>query len=454
MPSTVAAIATPMSAGGIGIVRISGEKAFEIADKVFCGADKIPLCKSEGYKAHYGKVFDNENMIDEAVALVFKKPKSYTGEDVIEFSCHGGIFIMQKVLRAVIAAGAEPAGPGEFTKRAFLNGKIDLAQAESIMGLIGAQGQQGLQASLSLREGRLSRKIDETAQNLISSAAHMSAWVDYPEDDIPELDNSVLHKRFENALCELEKLVAMFDSTKAVTQGVNTVIAGRPNVGKSTLMNLLSGEKRSIVTDIAGTTRDVVEQTVRLGDIILNLADTAGIRETDDPVESIGVDIAKQRLDGAQFILAVFDASQTLDEEDKFLIELCSGKNAVAVINKTDLKKQLDTDYIEKNFENTVYISASSGDGYKDLSECAARVLGTDKIDTTAAVLTTERQRNCCLKAIGSIKEALNAMDMGLTLDAVNVCIDDAVAALLELTGKRASEEIVNNVFHSFCVGK
>ncbi|MCR4925427.1 MAG: tRNA uridine-5-carboxymethylaminomethyl(34) synthesis GTPase MnmE [Clostridiales bacterium] len=454
MSSTIAAIATPMSAGGIGIVRISGEEAQQIADKVFKGVKGIKLVDTQGYVAQYGKVYDGDTPIDEAIALVFKAPKSYTGENVVELSCHGGLYVMQRVLRAVFNAGATPAQAGEFTKRAFLNGKIDLAQAESVMGVISAQGQQGLQASLSLREGRLSKKIDEITNNLISSAAHMSAWVDYPEDDVPELDFSVLKEQFESARESLEQLLKTFDSTKAITQGVNTVIAGRPNVGKSTLMNLISGTKRSIVTDIAGTTRDVVEQTVRLGEVVMNLADTAGIRETDDPVESIGVDIAKKRIESAEFILAVFDASQTLDKEDKDLIELCRDRNVIAVINKTDLEKQLDTDYIESNFKNVVYISASSGDGYEKLSDCAAKILGTDKIDTTAAVITTERQRACCVKAVESINEALSAMDMGLTLDAINVCIDDAVSALLELTGKKAGEEIVNNVFHRFCVGK
>lgn len=454
MPSTIAAIATPMSAGGIGIVRISGEDAMLIADRVFKSPGGQKLADSGGYRAHYGAVYDGVAPIDEAIALVFKKPKSYTGENVVELSCHGGLYVMQRVLRAVISAGALPAQAGEFTKRAFLNGKLDLAQAESVMGLISAKGRQGLRVSLNTREGHLSQKTDEIANALISAAAHMSAWVDYPEDDIPELDFSVLREGFSHALEKLEKLASTFDGTKALTQGVNTVIAGRPNAGKSTLMNLLSGERRSIVSDIAGTTRDAVEQTVRLGEIVLNLTDTAGIRETDDPIESIGVDIAKKRIECADFILAVFDFSRELDREDKLLIRLCGDRLAVAVINKTDLEKRLDTDYIENNFENTVYMNAFSGEGCNALSECAARLLGTDELDTAAAVLTTERQRSCCEKAVASIKEAINAMDEGLTLDAVNVCIDDAVSALLELTGKKAGEEIINEVFSRFCVGK
>lgn len=452
--STVAAIATPNAAGGIGIVRISGGDAIAVADKVFSAVSGKPLSKAAGYSAHFGTVSLDGKPIDEAIALVFRAPKSYTGEDTVELSCHGGVYIVRQVLRAVLNAGAQPAGPGEFTKRAFLNGRIDLAKAESVMSLISAQGEQAASAAFNTLEGRLSGRIESVAHSIINVCAHLSAWVDYPDEDIEELSTDELEKTFSAAQSELESLISGFENGKAVTQGVDTVIVGRPNVGKSTLMNLLSGCERSIVTDVPGTTRDIVEQTVRVGENLLRLADTAGIHDTDNKIESIGVELAKKRLSRAELVIAVFDGAQKLTDEDMEIIDFCSGRRSLAVVNKSDLGFVCDTDYIKSCFGAYVELSARTAQGGGELEKVLSDLLGTSNFDPSAAALTSERQRNCCVRALDSIKEARSALESGVTLDAVNVCADCAVDALLELTGERAGEAVVNEVFSQFCVGK
>lgn len=452
--TTIAAISTPMGTGGVGIIRISGEKAMEITDKVFKAFSGNTLVSSEGYKAHFGRIFDGETAVDEAICLVFKAPHSYTGENVVEINCHGGVFIMKKILRLVLSNGASPAAPGEFTKRAFLNGKMDLSKAEGVMSLISAQGEQGANAAYNLLEGSLSRKINEINSSLLSVAAHMAAWVDYPDDEIEEIDDTNLRNTVQTALNEINTLLSRFDSGMAVTTGVEAAIVGKPNVGKSTLMNLLTGYDRSIVTAVEGTTRDVVEETVNLNGCILRLSDTAGMRETGDLVEKIGVDRSRKKLERAAVIFPVFDLSRELSDEDMELIEMCKDKNVIPIINKTDLDRKADISIIENNLGNCVAISAKDGDGYDELCETVTTLIGTKDFDTTAAMLANERQRLCCENAAASLKEALDAMDFGLTLDAIGVCIDGAIAALLELTGQKASEAVVDEVFRQFCVGK
>lgn len=454
MSNTVAAISTPLAAGGIGVIRISGDEAIAIADKCFKATSKKPLSALKGYTAAHGKVYMNGEAVDECVALVFRAPKSYTGEDVVEISCHGGVFVTNQVLRAVLSCGATIAGAGEFTKRAFLNGKIDLSEAEGVMSLISAQGEQGMKAALTTLDGALSRKMNTLCQSLLSASAQMAAWVDYPDEDIPEISFEQLSVVLSNVKEELTSLISKFDAGKAITQGVDTAIVGKPNVGKSALMNMLSGFSRSIVTDIAGTTRDVVEETVRIGSVILRLADTAGIRESADVVESIGVDLAKEKIERATLILAVFDGSAELDNSDKEIFELCKGRDVIAIVNKSDLPSKTDIDYIKQNFSQVVFLSAKTHDGEAELTKAVEATLGTDKIDTARALLTTERQRLCVMSALESINSAAEAIEIGITMDAVNVCVDRAIEYLLELTGQKANEAVVNEVFSQFCVGK
>lgn len=452
--STVAAISTGMAPGGIGVVRISGEKAVETAQKVFSSFSGKKLSEIGGYHALYGRARDEKGDIDNVIALVFKAPKSYTGEDVVEISCHGGLYVTNRVLKAVLRAGAEPAGPGEFTKRAFLNGKTDLSAAESVMNMISAQGEQAEKIALSVMEGRLFKQIKEISDSLLYDMALLSAWVDYPYEEIEELSGENLSAHVKNGIEKLDALIKGFDKGQIILEGVDTAIVGRPNVGKSTLMNLLSGTEKSIVTEIAGTTRDIVEDTVNLGSVTLRLADTAGMRSTEDTVESIGVERAVKRLESAGLVLAVFDSSRPLNEEDRRLIGLCRGKKAIAVINKTDLDGNYLFDEISENFAKTVFISAKTGEGRQQLEEAVGSVLGIADFDCTGAALVNERQRDCCKKALDALADAQTAVETGMTMDAVTVCLDSAVENLMTLTGERATDMVVNEIFSKFCVGK
>ena len=454
MEKTIAAISTANGVGGIGVIRISGENALTVADKIFKSVTDKKIENMNGYTAAYGHIYDGDELIDEAIALVFKAPHSYTGEDVVELSCHGGLYVTKRVLRAVLKNGADSAEPGEFTKRAFLNGKMGLTEAEAVMDIISARGAQSAKAALSCMEGKLRQRIDNVRDDLINTAAHLSAWADYPEDDIPEVDTENLVRTLEDCSSELSKLLSSYDTGKIIREGVDTVIAGRPNVGKSTLMNLLSGCDRSIVTDIPGTTRDIIEETVMLGDIPLRLSDTAGIHSTNDPVEKIGVEKAKDRLLKAGLVLAVYDSSRPLSEDDKALTDLLSDAPSVAIINKTDLPTQLDTEYIQARVKHIVYLSAIDGNGAEELEKQVSEIIGTSELDASQGILATERQRSSAESALHSITEAIDALHMGITLDAVTVIIEEAIDHLLSLTGERVTESVVSQVFSHFCVGK
>ncbi len=451
---TIAAIATPAGVGGIATLRVSGSQAIEICDKAFVSAKGKKLSQLSGYSALYGKIYDKKQPVDEAVCLVFKAPHSFTGEDVVEITCHGGTFVMQKVLRVILDCGAVPAEAGEFSKRAFLNGKIDLSGAEGIMSVINSQGEQGLSASLNILEGSLSRKTDEINNSLLEICAHISAWVDYPDEEIEEINEDEIITSLKQAQSELQSLLDKFDSGMAVTTGVDAAIIGKPNAGKSTIMNLLTGYDRSIVTDVKGTTRDVVEETVNIDGCILRLSDTAGIRDTGDTVEMLGIERSREKIRRSAIVLAVFDSGDELTKEDKDLIELCKNKPVIPILNKNDTACRIDKDYITSALGEAVEMSAKDGTGLQELKDRVTTLLGTKNFDPNAAMLANERQRQCCIKALDSLKEAEFALSAGVTLDAAGVCIDDAVSALLELTGKKASQAVVDKVFSNFCVGK
>ncbi len=452
--NTIAAISTAQGEGGIGVIRISGKNALEIADRIFKSVNNRKITDMKGYTAAFGKICSNSEEIDEAVALVFRAPHSYTGEDVVELSCHGGIYITKQVLRAVITAGAVPAQAGEFTKRAFLNGKIDLTEAEAVIDIISAKSKSAARAALFVKDGVLRKKIDKVKDDLLSLAAHLSAWADYPEEDIAEVTDNMIIDTCSNASQVLKNLLDTYDSGQAVKQGIDTVIAGRPNVGKSTLMNLLSGYEKSIVTDIPGTTRDVVEDTVLVGDVILRLSDTAGLRDTDDTVEKIGVDRAKKRLEQCGLLLAVFDNSRVLDNDDKELLKAAKDVPCIGVINKTDLPKKADIDYIKSKINKIIYISAANGEGKEELVKAVEEIAGTAKLNPSEGILSNERQRLAVSNALNSITEAKTALELGMTFDAVTVSLEDAISELLELTGEKTSDEVIDRVFHNFCVGK
>ena len=449
---TIAAIATPLGEGSLAVIRISGGEAIKIADKIFYPFSEKKLCELNGYQAAYGEIKDNEKVLDDGVALIFKAPKSYTGEDVVEISLHGGRLMAKSVLRLILSMGAVLAAPGEFTKRAFLNGKTDLTKAESIMGLISAKSESELRLSRSAHIGKLSEKIEEIEKELLAAAASIAAFSDYPEEDIEGLDAENFEKMLINAENSLKNMLSCYDKGRIICEGIDTAIVGKPNVGKSTLMNMLSGYERSIVTDVAGTTRDIVEDTVTVGDIVLRLADTAGIHNTEDEVEKIGVQRANSRIDTAGLILAVFDCSKPLDEDDFALIDRVKKLNTIAIINKSDLQRDINLEAFKDM--RIVKTSAKMGEGYEELSREIAELTGIANLDPDSAVLMGERQRACAQRALDGVSAALEALLCGCTMDAVGVCVDDAISALFELTGKRVTNEVTDEIFRRFCVGK
>lgn len=452
--STVAAISTPLMTGGIGVIRISGPLAVDIAGRVFLPAGKKTLEELKGYQAAYGKMADKTGPIDEGVALVFKAPHSYTGEDVVELSCHGGIHVLGRVLGALLDAGAQPAGAGEFSKRAFLNGKMDLTQAEAVADIIFAQGDASLRAALSMREGTLFQKASALCDTLIGTASHIAAFIDFPEEDLPELEVDHLEESLLPVLQGLRKLKESYQAAKTVKNGVSAAVVGKPNTGKSTLMNALCGEERSIVADLPGTTRDVVEETVELGGILIRFADTAGIRTSEDAIESEGVRRSLQKLAAADLVLCVFDASRPLSGEDEQLLNAAKARSSIAVINKTDLPIVADLSKIESAFPKSVRVCARTGEGMEDLRREIIALCGVASFDPSAPFVANERQLRCVLEAAERVEGAITALKQGFTLDAVGVDIQGAIEALLTLTGRTASEEIVNEVFSRFCIGK
>ena len=449
---TIAAIATPLGEGSLGVIRISGEAALTVADSVFFPFSGERLSDLPGYRAAYGEIKEGDSLLDDAVALVFRAPKSYTGEDVVEISVHGGRILLREVLRLILKNGAFSAEPGEFTKRAFLNGKTDLTRAESVMGLISAKSEAQLRLSRAAHIGKVSGKIQAIEGDLVALDASIAAFSDYPDEDIEGLNYENFLKMLESAETALKEMLSTYDAGRILREGIDTAIVGKPNVGKSTLMNMLSGAERSIVTEVAGTTRDIIEETVTVGDIVLRLADTAGIHDTDDRVESIGVDRARRRIETAGLILAVFDCTKPLDKDDYSLLDSIRGKNVIVIINKTDLSCKLDKSAFE-GFK-IVETSAKKGDGYETLSKAIAEAAGTADLDPDSAVLLNERQHDCAQRALEGVSEAINALKCGSTMDAVGVCVDDAIAALFELTGKRVTNEVTDEIFRRFCVGK
>lgn len=452
--TTIAAISTPIGSGGIGVVRLSGPEAVSISEQLFRSNSGKLLRDCKGYTGLLGRIFDDQGDLDDAIAFLYRAPRSYTGEDVVELSCHGGIYLVRRLLRLCLDAGALPAGPGEFTKRAYLNGKMALSEAEAVMDLVAARGDSAARAALSARDGALSGAVGEIAERLLVQSAHLAAWADYPDEEIEEVNEATLRNELESAHGAAERLLSTWDRGRMIREGVATAIVGRPNVGKSTLMNLLAGEDRSIVTDIPGTTRDVVEDEVRLGEVVLRLADTAGLRETENPVERIGVEKARDRLETAELVLAVFDSADSLTQEDRDFLSLLKNRPCIAVVNKIDLPRRLDLEAIREAVPRLVEVSAQTGAGRDALEAEVAALFGLELFDSSAPAVFSERQRQCLREAAMSLDEALDLLRSGMTLDAVNVSVDYALDALLSLTGQRASDAVVDQVFARFCVGK
>lgn len=452
--TTIAAIATPNAPGGIAVIRISGERAFEVAEKIFVPVGGKKVADMRGYTCAYGEAFDGEERLDDCILTVFRAPHSFTGEDTAEISCHGGIYVTRRILRAALANGAVMAQAGEFTKRAFLNGKIDLTQAESVMDIISAKGERELKMAENIREGAAYKAVRKISDRLMNMLGSLAAWTDYPDEDIPEVEPETMRAELENIRAELESLIRNYDSGRILREGVSTVIVGRPNVGKSTLFNALSGCERSIVTDIAGTTRDAVEETVKLGDVTLRLMDTAGIRETSDKIEEIGVNIAQKAIESAELVIAVFDGSEKLSDDDTNIINKINFNNSVAVVNKNDLSTVIDITVLEKHFKHIVYLSAKENSGTDELCACIEDIFRLNEPFFNDVTVANERQKKCVDVCLENVEKAVEAIECGEMLDAVNVLIDYAEQSLLELIGEKITDAVVDEVFSRFCVGK
>ena len=449
--TTIAAIATAPGAGGIAVVRLSGPESYAVAARVFHPANPNKnVEEAKGYTALFGSFVEGDDAFDEGVALFFREPHSYTGEDVVELSCHGGSAVARRLVEACIAAGAAR----EYTRRAFLTGKMSLTQAEAVMDMISADGKQGAALANASLSGALAKKIGAEKEALTGLQAHLAAWVDFPEEDVPELDDAHLHTVLGQVQQELNGLIKNYDAGAVLREGVDCAIVGRPNAGKSTLLNLLAGFDRAIVTPVAGTTRDVVEQAVQLGDIRLNLFDTAGLRQTDDAIEAEGIRRSWKKLDEAGLILAVFDGSEPLTREDLALAQRCAGRPAIALVNKEDKPTRFDAEIIAGDFAMVIPVCCQEEGSRKVIAAAVARLLGTNQIDPHAASLSGQRQLAAATRARDAVAGALDAVERGFGLDAVSVCVDDALDALCELTGENASEAVINEVFERFCVGK
>ncbi len=454
--STICAVSTPLASGALSVIRMSGEQSLEIAANIFVPFGKKSIPEMPGHTCAYGRICDGGRVLDDVLVTVFRAPASYTGEDTVEISCHGGIYITNQILRLCIAKGAQPAQAGEFTKRAMLNGKLDLTQAEAVMEMITAQGEQALSSAVQMRGGALAKKIHAVQDGLTQMLSGLAAWVDFPEEDLPEAEPERLAEQISILNKQLREILADYDGGRYYREGVATAIVGRPNVGKSTLMNLLLGYERSIVTDIAGTTRDVIEESAKIGGVVLRLADTAGLRDTTDTVEKIGVSKARAQLAESELVLAVFDTAESLTEEDFALLSEIQGKKSIGILNKSDLPRMLslaDENQICNTCTEVVEISAKNELGKKELDHAVVRVLDLQRYDG-AAVFVNERQKACLEKALGYFQDAKAALDFGQTLDAVTVTLEGALQSLLELTGDVVSDKVVAGVFAKFCVGK
>ncbi|MBO5374617.1 MAG: tRNA uridine-5-carboxymethylaminomethyl(34) synthesis GTPase MnmE [Clostridia bacterium] len=457
MSDTICAISTARGKGGVAMIRISGPDALSTLRRAFVAFSKGDF-EPEPRKCYYGQILRDGVPIDDVTATYYKAPASYTGEDVCEICCHGGIYVTQAVLEVALSSGARLAEAGEFTRRAYINGKLSLSRAEAVGQIIDATNDAQLRLSSATRRGTLSKKLDEIKGIMLDLIARAYVVVDYPDEDLPSLERGAMIESLSLARDELYKLKKSYRAGLAVCEGVKTAIVGRPNAGKSSLYNALSGEELDIVTDIAGTTRDVIEHTVSVGDVTLRLADTAGIRDTADEVEKIGVERARERLDTAELVLCVFDASEVESSEDWELLSQIEGRSAVAIINKTDKQRKMSTaleDEIKKRIKRVVYMSAKAEKGIDELGRVLNEMYALDEIDLSSdAVISNARQASSVNTALQKIEEACAFLEMGQSPDIVCFSLESALSCLEMIDARAVSEEIVSQIFSRFCVGK
>ena len=457
LTDTICAIATGMGNAGIGIIRISGSEAINIASKVFKPAnDKKVVRTMKSYTAAFGGVYDGDNMIDEGILLLMKGPHTYTCEDVCELQCHGGAHVLKEVLEAVIKAGARIAEPGEFTKRAFLNGRIDMSQAESVMDIINAKNDFAVKSSLVQLKGELKDRITEMRDTILYNTAFIESALDDPEHYSLEGYPQKLRVIVDNMVDNVDKLLATYDNGRVLKEGIKTVIAGKPNAGKSSLLNLLLGEDRAIVTEIEGTTRDTLEEVVNINGIILNIVDTAGIRSTDDVVEKIGVDKALKNVDNADLILYVVDGSKQLDDNDSQIISHIKGRNVITVINKSDLDVVVDKLLISEELPGDIIeISAKYGDGKEELYNILNDKFFSGQLQYNDELyITNSRHKDELIKTRESLSKVIESIDMGMEEDFFSIDLLDAYEHLGMILGETMRDDLADKIFAEFCMGK
>ena len=447
---TISAIATAPGVGGIGIVRMSGEDSIKIAEKIFVAKNK----NFEDRKIIFGHVTNSDgSIIDEAILLVMQAPKSYTKENVVEIQCHGGTAALREVLRRTFEEGARPAERGEFTKRAFLNGRIDLTQAQAVLDVIQAKTSTALKVAQNQLAGKTSKKIREIRAEILNAVAHIEALIDFPEEDIDSVALDDIDKKISSAVDEINLLLKNQSSGKILREGLETAIIGKPNVGKSSLLNFLAETERAIVTDIPGTTRDSIEEFINIKGVPLKIIDTAGIRNSDNVVEKIGIDKAREYAQNAELILALFDSSKNLSDEDEEILKLIENKNAIILLTKSDLPKILDEDKI-KNFSDAEIISISTKKnlGTENLINAILKKVGT--IDTEMNFVRDEREANILRHAVKHLTDARQTLKNNFGIDFISIDLKSALELLSELTGESVSEDILNEIFSKFCIGK
>lgn len=454
---TIAAIATAMSNSGIGIVRISGDEALDVADRIFRpkkGSRKVS--DMETHTIHYGYVTDGDEVIDEVMLLIMKAPRSYTCEDTIEIDCHGGVLVMKKILETVLKYGARPAEPGEFTKRAFLNGRIDLSQAESVIDVINAQNELALKSSVSQLQGAVLEKIKAIRAVVLHEIAFIESALDDPEHVSLEGYPEQLHEIMSDAHSKVKKLLDSSDNGKMLKEGINTAIVGKPNAGKSSLLNILVGEERAIVTEIAGTTRDILQEQIQIGGIGLNVIDTAGIRDTEDIVEKIGVNKSREYIEKADLIIYVVDSSTELDENDQEIIEAIQNKKAIVLLNKSDLDAKTDASVLQTQLSKPILsISAKNNTGIHELETLIEEIFFSGKLSFNDEVyITNIRQKNALAEAQNSLKMVLQSIADGMPEDFFTIDMMNAYEALGTIIGESVGEDLVNEIFSKFCMGK
>lgn len=456
MFETIAAISTPRGEGGIGIIRISGDDSFEILNKIFKA--KNPNKDLGFYKFNYGFIYDGDYMLDEAMTVRMKGPKTYTCEDVVEINCHGGYLVTQKILELVLKKGARHAEKGEFTKRAFMNGRIDLSQAEAVMDIIQGKTEKSISLSLEQLRGDLRDKIQNLKKLLLDVTAHVNVVLDYPEEGIDEPLPAHLRDNLENVHMEINKLINSYDKGKKIKEGIKTAIIGKPNVGKSTLLNSLLKEERAIVTHIPGTTRDIIEEVINVRGIPLVLVDTAGIRETEDLVENIGVEKSKEIIEKSDLILFVLDASRELEKDDHQIIELIreNNKKAIILLNKIDLSRKITRENIDFFDGEILEISAKEETGIEEMEERIYNYILEEDVEDSSEklVITNIRHRSALEKTKEAVENIFETIDSEMPMDLISVDLKEALDSLSEITGEISSEDILDHVFSNFCVGK